>query len=408
MPTFTWEGIGRDGKVQKGTRDGASQAAVVTWLRQNQIRPRKVQAKAGGMFAKKAKAPGSNKRVGEKEIVIFARQFATMIDAGLPIVQCLEILVSQQENPNFRRVLFDVKQDVESGATLADALKKHPKAFDELFVNLISAGEIGGILDTILLRLAAYLEKVMKLKAKVKGALVYPAVIVVVSIGVVSILLGFVIPVFENMFREMGNAELPGPTRVVINLSNAFKHYFVYIFMALGAGVFAFTKFYSTPKGRLVVDRIILQLPVFGPLLRKVAVARFTRTLGTMLSSGVPILDALLIVAKTAGNKIIENAIMLTRTSISEGRTIVEPLQETKVFPPMVVQMIGVGEATGAMDAMLGKIADFYDDEVDTAVDALTSLIEPVMMVVLGGVIGGMVIAMYMPVFKMAGAISTG
>ena len=331
-----------------------------------------------------------------------------MIDAGLPIVQCLEILVSQQENANFRRVLFDVKSDVESGSTMADALGKHPKAFDDLFVNLISAGEVGGILDTILLRLAAYLEKVMKLKGKVKGAMVYPAVIVAVSIGVVAILLGFVIPVFENMFREMGNAELPGPTRFVINLSNGFKHYFVYIFIGIFAIGFALTRFYKTPKGRLTIDRIFLQLPVFGPLLRKVAVSRFTRTLGTMLSSGVPILDALLIVAKTAGNKVIENAIMLTRTSISEGRTIVEPLQETKVFPPMVVQMIGVGEATGAMDAMLGKIADFYDDEVDAAVDALTSLIEPVMMVVLGGLIGGMVIAMYMPVFKMAGAIGTG
>lgn len=402
MPTYQWEGIGRDGKAQKGTRDGASQAAVITWMRQNQIRPRKVQVKtAGGL----KKPRGGSGRVKEKDIVIFARQFATMIDAGLPIVQCLEILVSQQENANFRRVLFEVKQEVESGSTLADALKKHPKAFDDLFVNLISAGEIGGILDTILLRLAAYLEKVMKLKGKVKGAMVYPAVIVMVSFVVVGLLLGFVIPVFENMFREMGNTELPAPTRFVINLSNWFKNYLVYIIIAIVGMVFGFRQFYRTPKGQVIVDRIILQMPIFGPLLRKVAVARFTRTLGTMLSSGVPILDALMIVAKTAGNKIIENAIMLTRTSISEGRTIVEPLQETKVFPPMVVQMIGVGEATGAMDAMLSKIADFYDDEVDAAVDALTSLIEPVMMVFLGGLIGGMVVAMYMPVFKMAGAV---
>jgi type IV pilus assembly protein PilC len=406
MPMFQWEGVGRDGKTQKGSREGASQAAVITWMRQNQIRPRKVQAKGG-----KSKGPSKNvatRRVPEKDIVIFARQFATMIDAGLPIVQCLEILVSQQENANFRRVLFEVKQEVESGATLADSLKKHPKAFDELFVNLIAAGEVGGILDTILLRLAAYLEKVMKLKGKVKSAMVYPAVIVVVSIGVVTVLLGFVIPVFENMFREMGNAELPGPTRVVINLSNAFKAYWYVFFGILGAMAFGYRQAYKTPKGQLIIDKMYLNLPVFGPLLRKVAVARFTRTLGTMLSSGVPILDALLIVAKTAGNKIIENAIMLTRTSISEGKTIVEPLQQTKVFPAMVVQMIGVGEATGAMDAMLSKIADFYDDEVDAAVDALTSLIEPVMMVVLGGVIGGMVIAMYMPIFKMAGAINAG
>jgi type IV pilus assembly protein PilC len=405
MPQFQWEGVGRDGKAQKGVREGASQAAVIQWLRQNQIRPRKVLAKNAA--SKKKPGRGMGGRVKEKEIVIFARQFATMIDAGLPIVQCLEILVAQQENANFRRVLFEVKQEVESGSTLAESFKKHPKAFDDLFVNLISAGEVGGILDTILLRLAAYLEKVMKLKGKVKSAMVYPAVIVVVSIAVVTILLGFVIPVFENMFREMGNAELPGPTRVVINLSNAFKAYWYIFFGVLGAMVFAYFQIAKTPKGRLAIDKITLQLPVFGPLLRKVAVARFTRTLGTMLSSGVPILDALLIVGKTAGNKVIENAIMLTRTSISEGRTIVEPLSETKVFPAMVVQMIGVGEATGAMDAMLSKIADFYDDEVDSAVDALTSLIEPVMMVVLGGVIGGMVVAMYMPIFKMAGSINT-
>lgn len=406
MPLYTWEGVGRDGKNQKGMREGANQAAVISWLRQNQIRPRKVQVKGASSNVKaKGFKTGS---VKEKEIVIFARQFATMIDAGLPIVQCLEILVSQQENASFRKILSLIKQDVESGSTLADALSKHPKAFDDLFVNLIAAGEVGGILDTILLRLAAYLEKVVKLKGKVKGALVYPAVVVVVSIVVVGVLLGFVIPVFENMFREMGNAELPAPTRVVIMLSNTFKSYFVYIFILFAGIGYAFGQAYKNPKGRVVIDKITLQLPVFGPLLRKVAVARFTRTLGTMLSSGVPILDALLIVAKTAGNKVIENAIMLTRNSISEGRTIVEPLYETKVFPPMVVQMIGVGEATGAMDAMLSKIADFYDDEVDTAVDALTSLIEPVMMVVLGGVIGGMVVAMYMPVFSMAGNLNAG
>ena len=406
MPVYYWEGVGRDGKTQKGTREGANQAAVIAWMRQNQIRPRRVQPKAtkkkGGGFS----IPGLGGGVGEKEIVIFARQFATMIDAGLPIVQCLEILVGQQENLTFKKVLTSVKAEVESGSTLADALKKHPKTFDDLFVNLIAAGEVGGILDTILLRLAAYLEKVVKLKSKVKGALVYPASVVVVAIIVISVLLGFVIPVFENMFREMGNAELPGPTRIVINISNGFKSYFIYIAIAVSALVFAFRQTYANPKGRMILDRIFLNLPVIGSLLRKVAVARFTRTLGTMLSSGVPILDALLIVAKTAGNKVIESAVMLTRSSISEGRTIVEPLAETRVFPAMVVQMIGVGEATGAMDAMLNKIADFYDDEVDTAVDAMTSLIEPVMMVVLGGLIGGMVIAMYLPVFKMAGAMS--
>ena len=402
MAQFSWVGVNRQGKTQKGVRDAPNEAAVSAWLRQQRIRPKSIKSQ------KKSKGFSLSlpQSIGGKEIVIFARQFATMIDAGLPIVQCLEILITQQDNPSFKKVLQEVKQDVESGSTLADALEKQPKAFDELFVNLIAAGEVGGILDTILLRLAAYLEKSLKLKGKVKGAMFYPATIVVVAIVVIAVLLGFVIPIFENMFKEMGGAELPAPTQIVIGLSNAFQNNFLYFVGAIIAMVVGFRVAYKNPKGRLAIDKAMLQFPVVGPLLRKVAVARFTRTMGTMLSSGVPILDALNIVAKTAGNKTIENAIVYARTSISEGQTIVEPLIVTAVFPPMVTQMIGVGEATGAMDAMLGKIADFYDEEVDAAVDTLTSMIEPVMMVFLGVVIGGLVIAMYMPVFQMAGNVS--
>lgn len=401
MPQFQWVGVDRSGKTIKGVREAPGQSAVATWLRSQQIRPRKIKPKAKDLNISFGK--GS---VKGKDIVIFARQFATMIDAGLPIVQCLEIMIGQQENPAFKDVLKEVKEDVETGATLADAMRKHPKAFDELFVNLIAAGEVGGILDTILLRLATYLEKIMKLKAKVKGALMYPSIVMFVASAVVIVLMVFVIPVFERMFREFGDAELPGPTQFVINVSKSFKSYLPFMIVGFVVFVIAFRQTYKNPRGRIMIDKTFLQLPIFGPLLRKVAVARFTRTLGTMLTSGVPILDALNIVAKTAGNKVIENALMQARLSISEGQNITDPLYESKVFPQMVVQMIGVGEATGAMDAMLSKIADFYDDEVDTAVDALTSAIEPVMIVFLGTVIGGLVVAMYLPVFKMAGAIT--
>lgn len=405
MPQYQWVGVDRSGKTIKGVREAPGQSAVATWLRSQQIRPRKIAVKSS-LFSSAGKKVKKTGKVKGKDIVIFARQFATMIDAGLPIVQCLEIQISQMESPVFKFVLKEVKNDVETGSTLADAMRKHPKAFDELFVNLIAAGEVGGILDTILLRLAAFLEKIMKLKAKVKGALMYPSIVMVVATGVVVILLVFVIPVFEKMFREFGDAELPGPTQFVINISKSFKSYLPFVAVGLIVFVIAFRQMYKNQKGRILIDKFFLQLPIFGPLLRKVAVARFTRTLGTMLTSGVPILDALNIVAKTAGNKVIENALMQARLSISEGQNIVDPLNESKVFPSMVVQMIGVGEATGAMDAMLSKIADFYDDEVDTAVDALTSMIEPVMIVFLGVIIGGLVIAMYLPVFKMAGAIS--
>ncbi len=403
MPVYKWEGVTRQGVAKKGEREAPNQAAVITWLRQQQVRPRRiVEKKKGAQIG----MPGFlSKGVASKDIVVFARQFATMIDAGLPLVQCLEILSSQQESKVFKAILISVKNDVEGGSTFAEALRKHPKAFDDLFVNLVAAGEVGGILDTIFLRLANYLEKSMKLKKKVKGAMVYPVTILIVAAVVVAVLLLWVIPVFENMFREFGNAELPAPTQIVIKISRSFKTFFPVFVISIILLVFAFKRTYRNKKGRLLIDTTVLKLPLFGPLLRKVAVARFSRTMATMLSSGVPILDGLEIVAKAAGNRVVENAIMETRNSISEGKTMAEPLEESGVFPSMVCQMISVGEATGAMDAMLNKIADFYDDEVDAAVDALTSMMEPMMMVFLGVIIGGLVIAMYLPVFKLAGTV---
>jgi type IV pilus assembly protein PilC len=339
-------------------------------------------------------------------MVIFTRQLATMIDAGLPLVQCLDILSTQTENKNFARVLANVKANVESGATFSDALRKHPKIFDQLYVNLIAAGEVGGILDTILHRLSTYIEKAVKLKRQVKGAMVYPISILVVAVGVVVLLLTKVIPIFENMFKEMRAGSLPGPTRVVINLSNGFIANWYWF---VGGGTLAavgFVMMLRTEKGRDMWDAFVLRIPVIVNVLRKVVVARFTRTLGTLLSSGVPILDALDICARTSGNRIVERGVLYAREKISEGKDLAGPLGETKVFPPMVVQMIGVGEQTGAMDAMLQKIADFYEDEVDVAVASLTSLMEPVMMVFLGGIIGGLIIAMYLPIFELAGNIS--
>ncbi|HLG20436.1 MAG TPA: type II secretion system F family protein [Bdellovibrionota bacterium] len=403
MAVYKWEGITRQGVVKKGEREAPNQAAVVTWLRQQQVRPKAIVEKKGkAQIGLPSFLSGG---VKEKDIVIFARQFATMIDAGLPLVQCLEILASQQESKKFKAVLYAVKTEVEGGSTFAEALRKHPKVFDELFVNLVAAGEVGGILDTIFLRLANYLEKSMKLKKKVKGAMVYPTSIMIVASMVVTVLLVWVIPVFENMFREFGNAELPVPTQIVIKFSRNFKTLLIPIIIFVSGIIFGIKYMYGTKKGRLIIDSTMLKAPVFGPLLRKVAVARFTRTLSTMITSGVPLLDALDIVAKAAGNKVVENAIQDTRASISEGKTMAEPLEESGVFPSMVCQMISVGEATGAMDAMLNKIADFYDDEVDSAVDALTALMEPAMMVFLGVIIGGLVVAMYLPVFKLAGTV---
>jgi type IV pilus assembly protein PilC len=327
-----------------------------------------------------------------------------MINAGLPLIQCLDLLAQQEQNAAFKKIIKAVKEDVEGGASLTEALRKYPKVFNELFVNLIAAGEAGGILDVILERLSSYMEKAMKLKSKVKGAMTYPISVLVISVGVVTLLLLKVIPVFQKMFEGMGG-QLPGPTQFLVDASEFAQNYWWIMAGIIVAIYIAISRFYKTEKGRWTIDSLILKAPVFGPLLRKVAVAKFSRTLSTMMSSGVPILEGLSIVSKTSGNVVVEAALVKTRQSISEGRTISEPLLETGIFPPMVVQMIAVGEATGALDAMLSKIADFYDDEVDAAVDAMTALLEPVMMVFLGGIVGGMIIAMYLPIFKMAGAV---
>ena len=402
MPVYTWEGRTRQGTTKKGVMEAASEAAVMAQLRAQMITPIGVKAKAkdlleGIKFFKKGPST--------RDLVIFTRQFATMIDAGLPLVQCLGIQGDQQPKAGFKEVILAVKAEVEQGATFADALSKHPKVFNDLYVNLVRAGEVGGILDTILTRLALYMEKADALKRKVKGAMVYPATILVVSIGVITLLLVKVIPVFKKMFEEMGGA-LPAPTQVVVDMSEFMQQWIVVILVGIGATVFGF--FFARRRVRefrFRTDAIFLKMPIFGSLLRKVAVARFSRTLGTMISSGVPILEALDICARTSGNLVIEAALVKTRAAISEGRTIAEPLEASGVFPGMVVQMIAVGEATGAMDQMLSKIADFYDDEVDTAVAALTSLLEPLMMVFLGGTVGGMLLAMYLPIFKIAEAV---
>ncbi|MCM2359018.1 MAG: type II secretion system F family protein [Geobacteraceae bacterium] len=402
MAKFSWEARSKTGSAQKGSMEASSAALVEAQLKRYGFTG--IAVKEEGK-RRELKIPGFGaKKVDSKDLVVFTRQFATMIDSGLPLVQCLDILASQQENPTFKKILYKVKEDVESGSTFADALGKHPKAFDDLFVNLVAAGEVGGILDTILNRLAAYIEKAMKLKKKVKGAMVYPTTIMAIAVIVVGVILVFVIPTFAKMFADFGG-ELPAPTKIVIAMSNFITKY---IIVMIGAGIginVAIKKYYATPNGRKVMDRLFLKLPVIGPLIRKVSVAKFTRTLGTMISSGVPIMDGLEIVAKTSGNKVVEEAIFKVRQSISEGKTMAEPLAACGVFPPMVVQMISVGEATGAMDAMLNKIADFYDDEVDDAVGALTSMMEPLLMVFLGTVVGGLVVAMYLPIFKLAGAV---
>lgn len=395
MAVFIWEGKTRQGEARAGTMEAESADAVIERLKAQQIQASKVKKKPMELSIKF----GSG--VATKEVVVFTRQFATMIDAGLPLVQCLEILGSQQANAHFQKVINSVKTEVESGSTLADALGKHPKIFDDLYVNLVGAGEVGGILDTILNRLATYMEKNMKLVRQVKGAMVYPSVVVLVAGGVTAVLLIFVIPVFEKMFRDFGGV-LPAPTQFVIDLSNGLRANGLLVGVGLVVFVVAFRAAIRTKRGELIKDSVMLRAPVFGPLFRKVAVAKFTRTLGTMISSGVPILDALQITARSSGNRVVENAIMYTRERIAEGRTMADPLAETGVFPPMVVQMIAVGESTGAMDAMLQKIADFYEEEVDVAVAALTSLLEPLMMVVLGVLLGGLIIAMYLPIFELA------
>ncbi|HUJ27663.1 MAG TPA: type II secretion system F family protein [Myxococcales bacterium] len=400
MPVWIWEGKTKTGETRRGEVEAPDEASVQQRLRAMALQNVKIKKRPMQI---NIKLPGFSS-IQQKDLVIFTRQFATMIDAGLPLVQCLDILAGQLDNLAFREVLSKVKAKVESGSTLADALGDHPKVFDTLYVQLVAAGEIGGILDTILNRLAQYIEKNEKLKSKVKGAMVYPSVVLIVAVGVTVVLLLFVTPTFEKMFKDFGGA-MPAPTQIVIDLSKWLQHYGLYLVGTLIGVAFVFTAWKNSVRGRQQWDAFVIRTPIFGPLIRKVAVARFTRTLGTMISSGVPILDALEVVAKTAGNSVVEKAIRYTKEKISEGKTIVQPLAETKVFPPMVVQMIGVGEATGAMDQMLTKIADFYDDEVDAAVAAITSLIEPVMMVFLGGVVGGFLVAMYLPIFSIAGAV---
>ncbi|HEX8908370.1 MAG TPA: type II secretion system F family protein [Anaeromyxobacteraceae bacterium] len=401
QPVWRWAGKTRQGEERQGEMEAADEQAVRARLGQMGIEATRVRRRLGDI---ELRIPGLRGGVSTKDILVFTRQFSVMIDAGLPLVQALEIIGTQADNPAFRKVLLAVKSKVEAGSTFADALADHPKAFDDLFVQLVRAGEIGGILDTILQRLGAYIEKNEKLKRRVKGAMTYPAIVLFVAVGVVGALLGFVVPTFEKMFKDFGGT-LPGPTQFLVNLSHGLVDHW-YVFVGVPIALFiAFRLMLRDPRGRAGWDRFVLKVPVFGGLVRKVAVARFTRTLGTMLSSGVPILDALQIVGRAAGNKTVEAAIMYVRAKISEGKNIAQPLAESGVFPPMVVQMIGVGEATGAMDAMLNKIADFYDDEVDVAVAALTSMLEPVMMVFLGGIVGFFMIAMYLPIFNIAGAI---
>ncbi len=402
MTVYLWKARTRQGTIKKGELEAANDQAVMAQLRAQMLTPVTVKKKPKDIsevfpFLK----PG----IKTKELVIFTRQFATMIDAGLPLVQCLEILGDQNENATFREIIRDIKGDVEQGSTFADALRKHPKPFDSLYVNLVQAGEIGGILDTILNRLAVYLEKADALRRKVKGAMVYPSTVLTVAGAVVSLMLVKIIPTFEKMFADFGG-ELPGPTQMVINMSHFMQEWLGTMNMVLVAGIVAYVQARKRSyKFRRTTDSLYLKTPVFGPLLRKVAVARFSRTLGTMIASGVPILDALEIVSRTAGNVIIEEALNDVRAAISEGKTIAEPLMESDVFPGMVVQMIAVGEETGAMENMLNKIADFYDDEVDVAVEALTAMLEPAMMVVLGGTVGGLLVAMYLPIFKIAETI---
>jgi type IV pilus assembly protein PilC len=398
---WQWVAVTKKGRKLKGELEAVTEQIAESQLKKRSLKILKLKPKPKDLFAGLA---FMQPKVKNKDIVIFTRQFSTMIDAGLPLVQGLNILAEQNPNPTFKSILRQLTKDVEGGSTLAEAMKKHPKVFDNLFVNLIAAGEVGGILDTILQRLATFIEKAEELKSRIKGALTYPIVVIAIAFIVIAVILIFVIPVFQDMFASFGSA-LPAPTQLVVAMSDFMKGNIHWIILAIIAFVFAFKQYANTKGGRKTIDTWSLKLPVFGDLLKKTAVARFTRTLGTMMSSGVPILDSLEIVAKTAGNVVIEEIIYDVRGSIAEGQTIAEPLSENDIFPGMVIQMISVGEATGALDTMLGKIADFYDKEVDAAVDALTSMLEPLLMLFLGGAIGGLVVAMYLPIFTMAGAV---
>ena len=396
MPSFEWKGRGRSGE-QTGVLMADSKDAVIAMLRRQQIVVTAVKERG-----KEIALPKFGGKVPPQQVAIFTRQFSVMIDAGLPLVQCLEILGTQSENKVFKRSLLQIRQDVESGSSLADSMRKHPKIFNELYTNMVAAGEAGGILDTILQRLAAYIEKSVKLNSQVKSAMIYPVAVISIAILVVAVILWKVIPVFASLFAGLG-AELPFPTVVVIKLSNFIASFWWLIGIVIIGTIIFLRRYHATYRGKRVLDGLLLRMPVLGMLLRKIAVARFCRTLATLTSSGVPILDGLQITAKTAGNAIVEDAIMATRKSVEEGKTISEPLGDTDVFPPMVVQMIAVGEQTGALDTMLSKIADFYEDEVDTAVAGLMKLLEPVLIAFLGVAIGGIVIAMYMPMFTLIG-----
>jgi type IV pilus assembly protein PilC len=405
MPTFLWEGKTAQGKAMKGELEAPSLEAVIALLRDRRIRPvaSRIREKGTGLETELT-IPGFGAKVKPKEVSLFTRQFATMIDAGLPIVQCLDILTEQSESKLLRKTIHDIRLDVEGGSTLADAMAKHPKIFDNLYVNMVQAGEAGGVLNTILNRVALFIEKANKLKRKVKGAMIYPTAILAVAVIVVAILLIFVIPVFAELYGSMGKA-LPAPTQITINISNWFVGNWYFMFGGLIGIVIAIRAYYQTEQGRMNIDRIMLHLPVVGDLLRKVAVARFSQNMAILLSSGVPILDGLAITAKTAGNRVVEKAIMDSRVSISQGKTVAEPLRESKIFPPMVCQMVAVGENTGGLDGMLRKVAELYEEEVDDAVANLTAMMEPLIMVVLGVILGGLVISMYLPIFQMGSLV---
>ncbi|MBI1799577.1 MAG: type II secretion system F family protein [Candidatus Eisenbacteria bacterium] len=403
MPVFVWKGRTLAGEAQTGEIEVARQDEAVELLRKKKILVTSMRPKSSGFSLPRFGGPG----VGTKELAIFTRQFATMISAGLPLVQCLDILAKQASKPSFGRVIGEVTREVEAGSTLSDALGKFKNVFDDLFRNMVAAGEAGGVLDEILMRLATYIEKADALKRKVQSAMVYPIVVLTVALGATSFMLIFIIPTFAKMFLEFGG-ELPLPTKIVLGMSHVLQSYWWLMLLSIGGALFGLNRFYATDSGHRTIDALMLKIPVLGDVLLKGAVARFTRTLGTLIASGVPILGGLEITARTAGNKVIAEAIMTARTSIREGETVSAPLKHSGVFPPMVVQMISVGEQTGALDEMLTKIAVFYESEVDTAVDTLTSIIEPVMIVVMGGIVGGMVIAMYLPMFKLINVVAGG
>ena len=403
MATFAYVGRSKSGSVKKGELSAKSRDEAVEQLRKQNVVVTSLEEKA----AKQGFAFKLGSGVGEKDLVVFTRQFGTMINAGLPLIQCLEILSTQSESAALRTAVGEIKVQVEGGATFSDSLKKHSKIFDDLYVNMVHAGEVGGLLDTIMGRLSKHIEKAMKLKGQIKSAMVYPAAILGIAGIVITVLMIWVIPVFEKMFKEMsgGKMGLPAPTQLVIDMSNFVQAYWFIILGVIIGTVVGIKKYYATQQGRLAIDKFLLKVPIFGELIRKASVAKFTRTLGTLLSSGVPLLEALTICAKTAGNKVVEGALLDAKVSISGGKTISDPLAKSGTFPKMVTHMIAVGESTGALDSMLGKIADFYEDEVDEAVTNLTTLLEPMMMVFLGITVGFIVVAMYLPIFTMAGAV---